>query len=58
MGEAHLSFGANTWDGGGAERLLLSRERHQDSWPPEERNSTLGQWRGLMAQSFCEIKFY
>ena len=25
---------------------------HQDSWPPEEKNSTRGQRRGLIAQSF------
>ena len=42
----------------GSERLLLNHERRQDSWPPEERNSIQGQWRGLIAQSFCVIKFY
>ena len=31
---------------------------HQDSWPPEEKNSIWGQRRGLIAQSFCVIKFY
>ena len=40
------------------ERLFLSHERHRDSWPPEERNSIQGQWRGLITQSFCVIKFY
>ena len=40
------------------ERLLLSHERHRDSWPPEERNSIWGQRQGLAAQSFCVIKFY
>ena len=32
-------------------------KRHQDSWPPE-KNSIRGQRRGLIAQSFCLIKFY
>ena len=32
--------------------------RHQDSWPLEENNSIRGQRRGLIAQSFCVIKFY
>ena len=32
--------------------------RHWDSRPPEEKNSTRGQRRGLIAQSFCVIKFY
>ena len=40
------------------ERLLLSHERRWDSWPLEEKNSIWGQWRGLIAQSFCVIKFY
>ena len=40
------------------ERLLLSCERHWDSWPPEERNSIRGQWWGLIAQRFSVIKFY
>ena len=40
------------------ERLLLNHERHQDSWPPEEKNSIQGQRQGLIAQSFCVIKFY
>ena len=44
-----------TWT---SERLLLGRERCQDSWLPEEKNSIWGQWRGLIAQSFCVIKFY
>ena len=26
----------------GIERLLLNHERHQDSWPPEEKNSVQG----------------
>ena len=39
-----------------SERLLLSCERCQDSWPPE-RNSIQGQWWGLTTQSFCVIKF-
>ena len=39
------------------ERLLLSCERHKDSWPPEERNSIQGQWQGLITQRFCVISF-
>ena len=31
---------------------------HWDSWPPEEKNSIRGQRQGLIAQSFCVIKFY
>ena len=38
--------------------FLLIRERGWNSWPPEERNSIQGQWRGLIAQRFCVIKFY
>ena len=41
-----------------SERLLLNHERHWDSWPPEEKNSIQGQRQGLIAQSFCVIKFY
>ena len=33
-------------------------QRHRDSWPPEEKNSTQGQRRVLITQSFCVIKFY
>ena len=33
-------------------------KRHWDSWPPEEKNSILGQRRGLITQSFCAIEFY
>ena len=33
-------------------------KRHWDFWPPEEMNSILGQKQGLIAQSFCVIKFY
>ena len=40
------------------ERLLLSRERLRDSWPLEEKNSIRGQWRSLITQNFCVIKFY
>ena len=36
----------------------MSHERLQDSSPLEERNSIQGQWRCLIAQSFCVIKFY
>ena len=32
--------------------------RHGDSWPSEEKNSIWGQRWGLIAQSFCVIKFY
>ena len=42
----------------GCERLLLNHERHQDSWPLEEKNSICGQRQGLITQSFCVIKFY
>ena len=40
-----------------AERLLLNHKRCQDSWPPE-KSSIQGQWRSLIAQRFCVIKFY
>ena len=46
------------------ERLLLNHAKTpgflapRDSWPPEEKNSTWGQRRGLITQSFCVIKFY
>ena len=30
----------------------------RDSWPPEEKNSIRGQRQGLIAQSFCVMKFY
>ena len=33
-------------------------QRCRDSWPPEEKNSIRGQTWGLIAQSFCVIKFY
>ena len=39
-------------------KVLLIHERCRDSWHPEEKNSIWGQWRGLIAQSFCIIKFY
>ena len=42
----------------GTERLLLNHEKRGDSWPPEKKNSIRGQRRGLIAQSFCVIKFY
>ena len=32
-------------------------KRCWDSWPPEEKNSIWGQRWGLIAQSFCVIKF-
>ena len=41
-----------------SERLLLKHKRRRDSWPPEEKNSIRGQRQGLIAQSFCVIKFY
>ena len=40
------------------ERLLLNHKRRWDSWPPEEKSSIWGQRQGLIAQSFCVIKFY
>ena len=40
-----------------SERLLLKHKRLRDSWPPE-KNSIRGQRQGLIAQSFCAIKFY
>ena len=40
------------------ERLLLNENRRRDSWHLEEKNSIRGQRRGLIAQSFCVIKFY
>ena len=40
------------------ERMLLNHEGRWDSWPPEEQNSIQGQRQGLIAQSFCVIKFY
>ena len=40
------------------ERLLLNHERPQDSWSLEEKNSIRGQRRGLIAQSYCVIKFH
>ena len=36
----------------------MLNDETQDSWPPEETNSILGQRRGWTAQSFCVIKFY
>ena len=32
-------------------------KRHWDSWPPEEKNSILGQRQGLIMQSFCAIEY-
>ena len=37
---------------------VVVESRRRDSWPPEEKNSIRGQRRGLIAQSFCVIKFY
>ena len=37
---------------------VVVESRRRDSWPPEEKNSIWGQRRSLIAQSFCEIKFY
>ena len=39
-------------------KVALSWERCRDSWPLEEKNSIWGHWWGLIAQSFCVIKFY
>ena len=36
-------FGHPTWTSSQDERLLLSCERHRDSWPLEERNLIWGQ---------------
>ena len=33
-------------------------QRRWDFWPPEEKNSIQGQRWGLIAQSFCVVKFY
>ena len=33
-------------------------QRRWDSWPTEKKNSIQGQRQGLIAQSFCVIKFY
>ena len=41
-----------------SEKWLLNHERRRDSWPLGEKNSIGGQRRGLIAQSFCVIKFY
>ena len=35
------------------ERLLLTHEKTQNSWPPEENNSIRGEKQGLIAQAFC-----
>ena len=40
------------------ESLLLWTVNDWDSWPSEEKNSIRGQWWGLIAQSFCVVKFY
>ena len=37
---------------------VVVESRHRDSWPPEEKNSIWGQRWGLIAQSFCVVKFY
>ena len=44
--EQRVGWHACMPNGLGYERLLLSREWHRDSWPPEERNSIWGQWLG------------
>ena len=36
----------------------MNHKRHQDSWPPEEKNPIQGQRQGLIAQSFCVTEFY
>ena len=41
----------------GTERMLLSHEKSQDSWPLEEKDSIQGQRQGLITQSFCAIEF-
>ena len=44
------------------ELTLKTKNRHtkrcRDLWPSKEKNSIQGQRRGLIAQSFCVIKFY
>lgn len=42
------------------ERLQLNHERcwEDENWPLEEKNSVRGQRGGLIAWSFCMIKFY
>ena len=37
---------------------VVVESRRRDSWPLEEKNSIRGQRRGLIALSFCVIKFY
>ena len=39
------------------ERLLLNHKRHLDSWSLE-KNSVWGQWRDLISQGFCVVKFH
>ena len=58
------SMGSQSWTrlSDWTERLLLNnekiRKRRWDSWPLEEKNSIWGLRWGLIAQSFCVIKFY
>ena len=58
------SMGSQSWTrlSDWTERLLLNnekiRKRRWDSWPPEEKNSLWGLRWGLIALSFCLIKFY
>ena len=41
-----------------SERLLLNHKRCWDPWPMEEKTKIRGQRQGLIAQSFCVMKFY
>ena len=56
--QASLLYPEESWMSPQNERLLLSHKRCRDSWPLEEKNSIQGQRQGLIAQSFCVIKFY
>ena len=57
-------FGHLMWRADPLEKTLMLmkgccwRKIRRDSCPPEEKNSILGQRWGLIAQSFCVIKFY
>ena len=39
-------------------KVVVDPRKDSYSWPLEEKNSIWGQRRGLVAQSFCVIKFY
>ena len=56
-----LSVPVNIWCAGSFDaeqthcRLLLNHERHQDSWPPEEKNSNQGQRRGVISLTPSDV---